>query len=155
VSSGNLSLFAANEAIALTFVYTNIDNYCKNIEKHNKRIEQLRYLVNIENPSYSALLHELDELEDKKADEDQSPIIDDRIRWINDELSGLKTYSEVNIGTESFSGYESGRQISRIIEVVLEQEWFKDEGKHYLFPKHMIKNEEKIFESLRQLPLVP
>ena len=61
VSSGDLSVFTASEAIALTLIYTRIDNYGKNIEMTNKRIDQLKYLVNPENPSYISLFRKLDE----------------------------------------------------------------------------------------------
>jgi hypothetical protein len=155
VSSGDLSLFAANEAIALTLIYTRIDNYGKNIERINKRIERLKYHVNPENFSYRSLLNKLDELQEKQMSGDKSPEIKDRINKVNDEISALNTYSEVNIDTESYFGIEYGRRMRRIIEAILEKEWFKDEEKHYLFPKHMSKSDEEMLEGLTKLPLVP
>jgi hypothetical protein len=155
VSSGDLSLFAANEAIALTLIYTRIDNYGKNIERINKRIERLKYHVNPENPSYRSLLHELDELQEKQRRGDKSLETDDGIEKVNDEISALKTYSEVNIGTASSSGIEYGRRMRRIIEAILKQEWFNDEEKHYFTPKHMSKSDEEMLDSLTKLPLVP
>lgn len=155
VSSGDLSLFEANEAIALTLIYTRTNNYKKNIEKINKRIEQLKYYINPENPSYLSLLHELDELEEKQKKGDKSPAVKDRIEWVNDEMISLKTHSEVNIGTESWSGIDYGKRMKRIIEAILEQEWFKDEEEHYFFPKHMTKSDEEMLEGLTKLPHVP
>ena len=147
VSSGDLSVFTASEAIALTLIYTRIDNYGKNIEMTNKRIDQLKYLVNPENPSYISLFRKLDE---SKEPEDK-----DLIEMTNAEIKVLKTYSEVNIGIYSESGIDYGRRLIRIIEAFLEQEWFKDEEKHYFFPVHMSESDEKIYAGLTKLLLVP
>ena len=153
--SGDLSLFTANEAIALSVIYTNTDNYVKNIEMINKRMKQIKYLVNPENPNYLSLVQKWDDLREKQKKGEESLTIKEELEKVNDEIRVLETYSGINKEIESESGIDDVKRMKSIIEAILKQEWFNDKRWHPLIPKHMRGSDEKMLKDLTKIPLVP
>jgi len=151
--SGDLSLFAANEAIALSFIYTNTDNYVKNIEMTNKRIEQIKYQKNPENPNYLSLLQKWDDLHEKQKKGDESLTTKEKLEKVENEIRVLGTYSDTNKAIESTFGIENVKRMKNIIEAILEQGWFN--SKRWYLPKHMSMSDEKILKGLAKISLVP
>jgi uncharacterized membrane-anchored protein YhcB (DUF1043 family) len=151
IASNDLSLFSANEAIALALIYTRTNNYVENIRKTNNQISQIKYRTSPDNPNYIPLLRRIDLLRATTSQEEAAS----EINWIEGELQSLE--ASVNVDTEimSFSGIEYGKKMKMIIEAILRQDWVQDEKKHWFFPRHMSKEDEALIDNLPELPLVP
>ena len=158
VSSTDISLFNANEAIALTRLYTKLDNYHKNIERINIKIKQFEDRASIEDPEYKPLFEELHELEEQQKKGDVSLKTVDRITKIKEKIGREEAYLAPKIGKEWRTGVEYRTRMKKGIEKIMEQEWVRDEERHLFFPKHMNKYDEEaneMIEVFTKVPLIP
>jgi hypothetical protein len=155
VSSVDVSLFDANQAIALTQTYTQMENYLKHIERINKRILEFQGRASIENPEYKSLLEELGKLEENQRKGDRNLGTAFRIDALKEKISLIEGDSLKRMGEQSALGFEFDKQMKNAIETFMKQKWVMDEKWRLFFPKRMSKDDEEMIENLARLPLIP